>query len=141
MTIELYKIKNSINSFLKVDIQNRSRQRNIAEARFLYYYFARKYTKKSMSTVAKEIGYDHSTAVHGVKVVSNLIHYDNEFKQKYQSVEKAILRDNKFSPKFDLMVVPKLVHPYRLRYAKKPLRKIFVKRGQTTKFSNEVHCR
>jgi chromosomal replication initiation ATPase DnaA len=119
MILQLYQIANSINSILEVDIKKRSRVRYIVEARFLYYYFARKYTQNSLSRIGSEIGFDHSSVIHGVQVIKNLKSYDADFKKKYLLVEQAILDDNKFSPKFDLMVAPKVVHPYRLRYAEK----------------------
>ena len=64
------------------DLQSKTRKRNIVQARQLAMFFAKKYTKNSLTTIGSQIGQrDHATVLHACKTVENLAETDREFKK------------------------------------------------------------
>ncbi len=88
-------IQKVVSEYFKLDIdtlQSKSRKRNIVQARQLAMYFAKKYTKASLSNIGAQIGdRDHATVLHACKTVSNLLETDKQFKAYYEEI------NNKFS--------------------------------------------
>ena len=79
-TVDLSEIKEAVCEYYNLeikDIQTKSRKREVAQARQVAMYLARKYTKKSLSVIGSEIGNrDHATVLHACKTVENLIETD-----------------------------------------------------------------
>ena len=52
---------------------------------------AKKYTQCSLAVIGKQCGdKDHSTVIHAIKTVSNLLETDKQFKMLYTEIEKKI---------------------------------------------------
>ncbi|MDD3738123.1 MAG: chromosomal replication initiator protein DnaA [Lentimicrobiaceae bacterium] len=72
-------------------INNKSRKRNIVQARQLAMYFAKKYTQYSLAVIGKHCGNkDHATVLHACKTVKNLIETDKQFKVYVEEIDKKI---------------------------------------------------
>ena len=92
--ITIEKIKEIVAKYydLPTDILNdNTRKREIVQARQIAMFFAKKYTKFSLSTIGNKIGKrDHSTVLHACKVVEGLIETDKKFKKDVEDIEKLI---------------------------------------------------
>jgi chromosomal replication initiation ATPase DnaA len=60
----------------KKDILSKSRERDIVEARHLFWYFAKKWTDSPISLIARYSNCTHSTVIHGIKNVRNIAELD-----------------------------------------------------------------
>lgn len=78
-------IQQIIAEYFQVDVdelQSKTRKRNIVQARQLAMFFAKRYTKNSLSTIGSQIGQrDHATVLHACKTVENLADTDRQFKK------------------------------------------------------------
>ncbi|WP_372938492.1 helix-turn-helix domain-containing protein [Seonamhaeicola sp.] len=70
------------------DIFTTTRKADLVEARHFYFYMARRYTRLSMEKIGtvplnygKEKPYDHSTVLHGIKKIDNLIDTYRDYKE------------------------------------------------------------
>ncbi len=78
-------IQQIIADYFNLDIQSlqsKTRRRNVVQARQLAMFFAKKYTKNSLTTIGSQIGQrDHATVLHACKTVENLVETDQMFKR------------------------------------------------------------
>lgn len=137
--MELYQIERIVNKHFNLNIKERTRKREFAEARFFYYYLSRMYTRKSLLEIGRFVGFHHASVVHGVNVIKNLTTYDKGIVFKLRSLEMKIREVRKKTHNFGKIAVPVFMHPYRLRNASQSLREIFNKRRQATKRRDELH--
>jgi hypothetical protein len=72
-----------------LDLSSKSRRRDYAYARMVYFYFARKATNSSLATIGKLCKRDHATVLNGIKKYKEYIEYD-DFKEISQRLENAI---------------------------------------------------
>lgn len=73
-------------------IQSKTRKRDIAQARQLAMYFAKKYTNSSLVNIGMKIGRrDHATVLHACKTVRNLSDTDKVFKRYVEDIKKRII--------------------------------------------------
>lgn len=73
------------------DIQTKSRKQEIVQARQIAMFFAKKYTKASLSTIGAEIGNkDHATVLYANKTVNNLQETDKLYKSNIVGIDKRI---------------------------------------------------
>lgn len=83
--ITIQHIQDVIADYFQIDVedlQSKTRKRNIVQARQLAMFFAKKYTKNSLTTIGSQIGQrDHATVLHACKTVENLAETDREFKK------------------------------------------------------------
>ena len=77
---EVERIEKFINDSLEINIQEKTRKRDIVEGRFLYAAIAKKCTNLSLEKIGNHIGKDHATIIHSLKV------YNNVLKDKYKSL-------------------------------------------------------
>jgi chromosomal replication initiator protein len=93
MTIDF--IKKIVCDFLGVkvdDMQTKSRKQEIVQARQISMFFAKKYTKASLSTIGAEIGNkDHATVLYAHKTVNNLFDTDKVYKTNIMGIEQRII--------------------------------------------------
>lgn len=69
----------------------KTRKREIVQARQLAMYFSKKYTKTSLTIIGQKCGdKDHATVLHACKTVENLIETDKKFKKLASEIEKKI---------------------------------------------------
>lgn len=93
-TVDLSDIKEVVCEYYNLDIkdiQTKSRKREVAQARQVAMYLARKYTKKSLAVIGSEIGNrDHATVLHACKTVENLIETDKTIRQSLDTIESKL---------------------------------------------------
>ncbi len=72
-------------------IKSKTRKREIVQARQIVMYFARTFTKMSLSNIGLEIGgKDHATVLHACKTVNNLIDTEKTFKGYIDDIKKKL---------------------------------------------------
>ncbi len=71
-------------------LKMKTRKREVVTARQLAMYFAKKYTKKSLSEIGAAFNKDHSTVVHAIKTVKNLYETDKEFRIFLDDIERKL---------------------------------------------------
>lgn len=76
------------------DLKGRCRTRAIVEARQIAMYLLRLYTDLSLIKIGKWFNRDHTTVLHGIQTVENLMHTDQKFKDLVQSIEKRLKPEN-----------------------------------------------
>jgi chromosomal replication initiator protein len=72
-------------------LKSQTRKRHIVQARQISMYFAKNFTKASLSNIGKHFGgRDHSTVIHACQTVQDLMETDVRFKNKVLELEKLI---------------------------------------------------
>lgn len=72
-------------------VQSRTRKRDIVQARQVAMYFAKKYTKASLSSIGTQIGNrDHATVLHACKTVRDLAETDRVFRGYVDDLNRKI---------------------------------------------------
>ena len=68
MTVQLETIRDYIEANIKVNLKKKTRTRDMAYARAVYYKLAKRYTVQPLSSIGKLVGRDHATVLHGLKL-------------------------------------------------------------------------
>lgn len=88
-------ISTSVSEYTKIpfeEVLSSKRHSQISEARSIFCYFLRKYTKMDLSEIGSLIGgRHHSTIIYSIKTVEDLISVDNRFKLKIEEIERIII--------------------------------------------------
>ncbi len=94
-------VKSSIYDFFKIDINQKTRKREIVEARFMFYELCRK-NRMSLAQIGRFVGKDHATVLHGTKRFEILCDVDVEFKNNFQALKSIVdfRSSRKVVPKF-----------------------------------------
>jgi len=72
-------------------LKSKTRKRHIVQARQISMYFAKNFTRSSLSNIGKHFGgRDHSTVIHACQTVQDLMQTDSRFKNKVIELEKLI---------------------------------------------------
>lgn len=72
-------------------LKEKTRKRQIVQARQLSMYLAKMYTKNSLKAIGKHFGgRDHSTVIHSCQAVQNLIDTDPDFSESVKELQKKI---------------------------------------------------
>jgi hypothetical protein len=74
----------------EADIKSKCRKQEWAIARHRYCYYAKLYSKQTLSSIGGFIGRDHTTIIHAVKNVEGLMRTDTGFREETQRIEKLI---------------------------------------------------
>jgi len=94
-TINIQDIVNCVGEeFLVTEQEMKSihRYRRIVEARMSAIYLIKKHTKLSLFEIGKKFGgRDHTTAIHSIKRIQDLIDTEPEFKQRLLQIENRLL--------------------------------------------------
>jgi chromosomal replication initiator protein len=92
--ISIESIQKLVCDFLKIPIDQvkaKTRKREIVQARQISMFFAKEMTKASLKTIGTHFGgRDHSTVIHAVQTVNDLIVTDKEFKHNIEEIKKRI---------------------------------------------------
>lgn len=72
----------------------KSREQQIADARFIVFHLARKHTTASLAAIARPFDRDHGTVLHGLKSAARLIETDPAFRARVQAIEAEFLKGN-----------------------------------------------
>jgi len=76
----------------KERMNSSERTREVAIARQLAMFLAKKHTKQPLTTIGAAIGgRNHATVLHSCKTISNLMDTDKMFRQQVEHIEKAVL--------------------------------------------------
>ena len=72
-------------------LQEKTRKREIVQARQVAMFFSKSLTKSSLATIGSQIGgKDHATVLHACKTVNNLMETDKRFLNSIQEIEKKL---------------------------------------------------
>ncbi|GIV33698.1 MAG: chromosomal replication initiator protein DnaA [Chitinophagales bacterium] len=72
-------------------LKEKTRKRQIVQARQLSMYLAKNYTKNSLKIIGKHFGgRDHSTVIHSCQAIQNLLDTDPRFRESVQELQKKI---------------------------------------------------
>ncbi|MCT4614010.1 MAG: chromosomal replication initiator protein DnaA [Marinifilaceae bacterium] len=72
-------------------LQQKSRKREIVQARQIAMYFSKNLTKASLSSIGSQIGKkDHATVLHACKTVKNLKETNNDFRAQLNEIDKKL---------------------------------------------------
>ncbi len=72
-------------------LRAKTRKREIVQARQISMFFAKELTKASLKTIGMHFGgRDHSTVIHAVQTVNDLISIDKEFRKNIDDIKKKI---------------------------------------------------
>lgn len=92
--ISIDSIQKLVCEHLSVDkelLKAKTRKREIVQARQISMYFAKELTKSSLKTIGMHFGgRDHSTVIHAVQTVNDLISIDKEFRKNIDEIKKKI---------------------------------------------------
>lgn len=92
VTIET--VQKAVCDFLEVDIdalKAASRKREIVQARQLAMYFAKELTQQSLKAIGLHFGgRDHSTVIHSLQTVQNMMETDREFHRRVDELRKKL---------------------------------------------------
>jgi chromosomal replication initiator protein len=73
------------------EIFSTSRKRDIVQVRQTIMYFSKKYTELSLAIIGKRCGNkDHATVLHAIRIITNLISTDKEFRRHLEEIDKII---------------------------------------------------
>ena len=73
-------------------LQSSERTREVAQARQVAMYLAKKHTNQPLTAIGAAIGgRNHATVLHSCKAVTNLLETDKAFRHQVEEIEKAIL--------------------------------------------------
>lgn len=71
-------------------MKQKTRKREIVQARQISYYFGKKYTNFSLYRLGKFFELDHATALHGIVVIENLKDTNRNFRKELKEIEEII---------------------------------------------------
>ena len=92
--VDIDKIQKSVSSYFSIsvaDLKDKTRRKEVATARQVAMYFAKEYTDYSLKQIGQYFGgRDHSTVIHAVQCVHNLIDTDKAFKRTVDDLKKQL---------------------------------------------------
>lgn len=92
--VDIDKIQRSVSAYFSVtidDLKDKTRKKEVATARQVAMYFAKEYTDYSLKQIGQYFGgRDHSTVIHAVQCVHNLIDTDHSFKRTVDDLKKQL---------------------------------------------------
>lgn len=97
------------NAVCGLDIRDKTRKREFAYSRILYYGLCRKCTNYSLKSIGMSLGKDHSTVLHGLRYLDvNVINNtDGMFAEKWiraNDVVKGMMSKNPYLKKYDMKI-------------------------------------
>ncbi len=92
--LSIANIQQIVSDFFNISIDHiigKTRKRNIVVARQLGMYFAKKLTTLSLKEIGKHFGNrDHTTVMHSIKTINDLIDTDTLFKETFNKLEHKL---------------------------------------------------
>lgn len=74
-------------------IHEKTRKREIVQARQIAMYFSKNLTKLSLEIIGLKIGRkDHATVLHACKTINNLLETDKRFRFQVEEIEEIIMK-------------------------------------------------
>jgi hypothetical protein len=91
MKIKLKEIIDFVNHDLDLDMNKRTRTRDVIYARTLYYKLAKEHTKQSLASIGKPLRKDHATVLHGLnKVWHNAVLHGEYIEDCYNRFNRIV---------------------------------------------------
>lgn len=73
----LTQIQQYVENQTGLDLSNKSRERNYAYARAIYFYLCRQYTRNTTTQIGKSLGKNHATVLHAINnIIPTVLKYD-----------------------------------------------------------------
>ncbi|MDP5170760.1 MAG: chromosomal replication initiator protein DnaA [Bacteroidia bacterium] len=92
--ITIESIQEIVGNHLEIDVaqmKSKTRKRDIVQARQIAMFFAKEMTRNSLKSIGTHFGgRDHSTVIHALQTVSDLMETDKMFKQNVSEIRKRI---------------------------------------------------
>jgi chromosomal replication initiator protein len=92
--VNIDRIQQSVSRYFSIsvdDLKDKTRRKEVATARQVAMYFAKEYTDYSLKQIGQYFGgRDHSTVIHAVQCVHNLIDTDKSFKRTVDDLKKQL---------------------------------------------------
>ena len=94
-SINIEFIQNIVATYFNLDISEMlsvRRSRSLARPRQIAMYFAKKFTTSSLPEIGRKFSNrDHTTVIHAVKKIEELMNKDHEIKQKISEIKKKLI--------------------------------------------------
>lgn len=71
-------------------IKTKTRKQPVPAARQTYYWLSRKYLKKGVIRTAEKYGQDHSTVIHSVRAIENMVETGHEYGELAKKCEEIL---------------------------------------------------
>jgi chromosomal replication initiator protein len=92
--VDIDRIQESVSRYFSIsvnDLKDKTRRKEVATARQVAMYFAKEFTDYSLKQIGQYFGgRDHSTVIHAVQCVHNLIGTDKSFKRTVEDLKRQI---------------------------------------------------
>jgi chromosomal replication initiator protein len=72
------------------DLQGRSRVRERVFARHIIFYLLRKHTKMSLKSAGDLFGRDHTTVIHSIDTLNNLMYTEPDVRAEVELIEETV---------------------------------------------------
>jgi hypothetical protein len=109
MTVQLETIRDYIEANIKVSLKKKTRTRDMAYARAVYYKLAKRYTVQPLSSIGKLVDRDHATVLHGLKLFDEAVMYSEPLKVVYESFSVNVENKNIEDAESNMLDIKKLV--------------------------------
>ena len=87
-------IQKVVSEYFEIQVEKlkeKTRKREVVQARQISMFFAKKYTNLSLKAIGQHFGgRDHSTVIHAITTVNDLMIYDKLLKQQVEDIQKKI---------------------------------------------------
>jgi chromosomal replication initiator protein len=97
--INISQIQKKVCDFFEIGLSeliSQNRSRNLARPRQMAMYLSKKLTSSSLTEIARKFGgKDHSTVIHGINKIENLIKSDEEISKQIQEISKFLKMGSK----------------------------------------------
>jgi chromosomal replication initiator protein len=92
--VDIDYIQKTISETFKIDLEKlkaKTRKKEVVIARQVAMYFAKEYTNYSLKTIGDHFGgRDHSTVIHAVQCVNDMMDLDSKFKSNVEDLRKKL---------------------------------------------------
>jgi chromosomal replication initiator protein len=92
--IDIDRIQKYVSAYFSVtidELKDKTRKKEVTNARQVAMYFAKEYTDYSLKQIGQYFGgRDHSTVIHAVQTVNNQIIKDDSFKKTLEALKKQL---------------------------------------------------
>lgn len=88
--VTLNKIATIVCDYFEVDDESfygKHRKRTVVEARFFFMHYAKNKGKYTLADIGRCINRDHTTVMHGITTLDNLIYTDKRYEKEVKNLE------------------------------------------------------
>lgn len=88
--VTLQAIKEEIENYFNVELESRTRSRDLTYPRSIYYSICRKHTAHSLHQIGASINRDHATVINGLNNTINEISYEPYYNLFYKELDRKL---------------------------------------------------